>query len=805
MRLFKKIVLIVIFLLFIPFVYAQNCIDHDNGLDWYTSSNVTFYGLDYLDRCVNSKILIEGRCDENENIILTSHDCSPSTCENGKCFQITTTTTSTITTTTMTIIPILTVESRVDITGNYISNMPIEVDSNRKLTDDGIVTYPLSPGVHSIEAFDYNSREFSHFWDQDCDGNGNWKDVTKPYNFMMYGNDRSITALYKVFTKIVDLKYDGTKITGQLLDEEDYSIIGAGCYHNSCSNPDSCEKIIYPNRDVKLYYYNDSWKSIDSVDSSIDEGSFSYNWVCTGGTTKIKAEYIPSGDNWYYSSSMIEIPVSCVIATTTTTTIRSTSTTTTSPTTTTSTTTTSTSTTVRSTSTTTTTSETTTTSLGETTTITTTSLPTSPSMTIQSSEKYDSCPNNAYTINCNQIIRREVNPGEAYDAKDYFKFTLDKRMKVKIYLSSEYDYDLYVKWDGLCPDVAGPYSNGKSYYCHYDCTCDENGVCTGYCKDSCEYDDIVKYYAGCSKQDCCNKRIGTYDCGPCSDNIDEYNNMNEFCPEEDEKTLEPGTYYFLVYNYVGDAPYDVTLVCSDVSQVTTTTTTTEGATTTTVSVQTTTTSISGSTTTMTTLEGATTTTTTVESTTTTIKEGRGGGCPILEAFNGKEFIKIEKLNIHSPKDHDLTYTSRFTMQPINGKYELILHEASYLFWDGSHIDSVKLTDESGKECRLLSAVHSKDGDVLSAIEKSDDVRVRNFPGDEIRLTYDGCSGNTFTFNIEGYNIKWMLEDVTTMVPIAIVIVLLVSAIIIGILKVTKSKSAEPAPQYDEESSEEPFY
>jgi hypothetical protein len=171
-----------------------------------------------------------------------------------------------------------------------------------------------------------------------------------------------------------------------------------------------------------------------------------------------------------------------------------------------------------------------------------------------------------------------------------------------------------------------------------------------------------------------------------------------------------------------------------------------------------------------------------------IRRGGGGGCPILEVFNGKEFIAVEKLNIHAPKDQDTTYTSTFTMQPINGKYELILHEASYLFWDGSHIDSVKLTDETGKECQLISAVHSKDGDVLSAIEKSDDVRVRNFPGDEIRLTYDGCSGKAFTFSIEGYNRKAMFEDITTMVPIAIVIAAIVLAIIFGILKLfTKKK------------------
>jgi hypothetical protein len=40
-----------------------------------------------------------------------------------------------------------------------------------------------------------------------------------------------------------------------------------------------------------------------------------------------------------------------------------------------------------------------------------------------------------------------------------------------------------------------------------------------------------------------------------------------------ERILEPGTYYFLVYNYLGKVPYDVTLICPETSQTVTTTTT----------------------------------------------------------------------------------------------------------------------------------------------------------------------------------------------------------------------------------------
>jgi len=133
--------------------------------------------------------------------------------------------------------------------------------------------------------------------------------------------------------------------------------------------------------------------------------------------------------------------------------------------------------------------------------------------------------------------------------------------------------------------------------------------------------------------------------------------------------------------------------------------------------------------------------------------GGGGGCPILNVWNGSAFQKIELLNIHAPKDQDITYTSSFFMQPINDKYEIILHEAAYLFWDGSHINSVKLFDSSNNECHLVSAVHSKQGDVLQDLLYSDDKRVRTYPEDEIKLVYDGCSGNDFSFTIEGYNMK----------------------------------------------------
>ena len=150
----------------------------------------------------------------------------------------------------------------------------------------------------------------------------------------------------------------------------------------------------------------------------------------------------------------------------------------------------------------------------------------------------------------------------------------------------------------------------------------------------------------------------------------------------------------------------------------------------------------------------TSTTTTRRTTTTTIRRSRGG-CPVLKVYDDNKLVTIGKIDIHSPKDQDIIKAVTFNMQPINGKHEVILDEAAYLFWDGSHIDFVRLTDETGKECKLISATHSKQGDILSAITTSDDVRVRTLPGERIKLTYDGCSGNQFTFSIEGYNRKLM--------------------------------------------------
>ena len=139
------------------------------------------------------------------------------------------------------------------------------------------------------------------------------------------------------------------------------------------------------------------------------------------------------------------------------------------------------------------------------------------------------------------------------------------------------------------------------------------------------------------------------------------------------------------------------------------------------------------------------------------KCARGGGCPFLKIWDGEKFVEVEKLNIHSLKGVDKIVETSFIMQPIEkGKYKIILKEAPYLSLgdSGSNIDFVRLTNENGKECKLISATHSKDGDILQLLKESDDLRVRTKPNEEIVLIYEDCSGSNFTFSIEGYNPLW---------------------------------------------------
>jgi hypothetical protein len=157
----------------------------------------------------------------------------------------------------------------------------------------------------------------------------------------------------------------------------------------------------------------------------------------------------------------------------------------------------------------------------------------------------------------------------------------------------------------------------------------------------------------------------------------------------------------------------------------------------------------------------------------------GGGCPVLKVWDGNEYKDVVKLNIHSERGKDTTKSIGFTMEPKDGKYYVKLSEIWYAMLEGSHIDSVKLTDDTGNECKLVSAIHDKNGDVLTAITKSDDVRVETKPGEEIDLTFDGCSGKTFTFTVEGYNNRPMfMKEAFSSTNIILIIITIITVIVI---------------------------
>jgi hypothetical protein len=169
-----------------------------------------------------------------------------------------------------------------------------------------------------------------------------------------------------------------------------------------------------------------------------------------------------------------------------------------------------------------------------------------------------------------------------------------------------------------------------------------------------------------------------------------------------------------------------------------------------------------------------------------------GGCPVLKVWDGNEYKDVVKLNIHSERGKDTTTSIEFTMEPKDGKYYVKLSEIWYAMLEGSHIDSVKLVDESGNECKLVSAIHDKKGDVLTAIAKSDDVRIETKPGEEIDLVFEGCKGEEFVFSIEGYNAiprlaKMALSQIGITIVFAAILVIALLAVMFGVMKNMKKK------------------
>jgi PGF-pre-PGF domain-containing protein len=134
-----------------------------------------------------------------------------------------------------------------------------------------------------------------------------------------------------------------------------------------------------------------------------------------------------------------------------------------------------------------------------------------------------------------------------------------------------------------------------------------------------------------------------------------------------------------------------------------------------------------------------------------------GGCPTLFVYDGKDYVKERKSNIHSQEGIDTVDDITLTVKPavVDGNYLLSLKETTLP--EHSYIDNVRLfvTDSEGrKEAELVSAKHSKYGDVTATLEKSDDKRTDTQVFDEIKLKFKvpELKGEAkFIFEIEGYN------------------------------------------------------
>jgi len=211
----------------------------------------------------------------------------------------------------------LTVNTFLDLAGNPpVPSVSVTVDGILKTTNAlGIAEFFIKLGSHTILVEDpKGSRPFSHFWDHDCDGSGDYLDTNAmPYTFTTWEKDKEITAFYKTFTYIKDslgninkFDYDGTTISGKLQDEVGNPIGQTAHKALVCGSPGTTNPI---DRNVTLEYSTDSgktWIPIKTVDS-LSDGAWSYSWTFIPGTTNLRASYIPT--NWYYVGTSATISI----------------------------------------------------------------------------------------------------------------------------------------------------------------------------------------------------------------------------------------------------------------------------------------------------------------------------------------------------------------------------------------------------------------------------------------------------------------------------------------------------------------
>lgn len=142
--------------------------------------------------------------------------------------------------------------------------------------------------------------------------------------------------------------------------------------------------------------------------------------------------------------------------------------------------------------------------------------------------------------------------------------------------------------------------------------------------------------------------------------------------------------------------------------------------------------------------------------------GGGGGCPILSVYDGEHYVEEGLLDIHAYEDVITNHKLTTTPQSVDGKYFLRLKEHDKTI---SHIDQVRLlaTLKNGEKVllSLLSATHSTNGDITSALLLNDDIRVNTYGanhngGESESIDLEFLVPNQykiqdFTFLIEGYN------------------------------------------------------
>jgi len=140
-----------------------------------------------------------------------------------------------------------------------------------------------------------------------------------------------------------------------------------------------------------------------------------------------------------------------------------------------------------------------------------------------------------------------------------------------------------------------------------------------------------------------------------------------------------------------------------------------------------------------------------------------GGCPTLSVWNGGEFVSEGVLNIHSDMDVHVGCALETQPAPENQAYILKLAELGEGYnYSHSFIDHVRLyiidEDNARHACRLVTAIHSRYGNVKRELSHSDDDRTELLKSDEIVLRFKKpqlTTAKAFVFEIEGHNpYKW---------------------------------------------------